>query len=99
MFGNIRHIIAILLLVVLAVGAYYLATSENFFTGHQQRASQIEQRTEELEREIIVPLKRLSAVNIDIDFFENQEFKALSDLSVSLHTPALVRSNPFAPVD
>lgn len=99
MFGNIRHIVAILLIVILGVGAYYLATSENFFTGHQQRAEKIDQRTEELEREIIVPLKRLSAVNIDSDFFTNQEFRALTDLSVTLHTPALVRSNPFAPVN
>ncbi|HCC05075.1 TPA: hypothetical protein DEP58_02090 [Patescibacteria group bacterium] len=99
MFGNIRHLVALLLLVILGVGVYYLATSENFFTGHQQRASQIDQRTEELEREIIVPLKQLSSVNIDVDFFASSEYKALSDMSVSLHTPALVRSNPFAPVE
>lgn len=99
MFGNLRHIIALLIVVALGVAAYYLATNENFFTGHKDRAAKIETQTQELERDIIVPLQRLSSVKIDSSFFASPEFQALSDKSVSLQQPQLSRPNPFAPAN
>lgn len=99
MFGNTRHIIAIVVLVIFGAGAYYVATSDNFFTGHQARAEKIEERTIELEREIITPLKRLSLVEINLNIFSSPEFNALTDKSVSLRAPALNRTNPFAPAN
>lgn len=97
MFGNIRHIIAIVIVLILGVGIYYLATHDNFFIGYNDRAQNIETQTLQLERDIIVPLTRLSRVQIDTEFFMSPEFVALKDMSVGLRPPALARPNPFAP--
>jgi hypothetical protein len=99
MFGNFRHIFTLIAILVLAGGFYYFATTENFFTNAQARAADIDKRTEQLKIEIITPLNRLKAVEIDEAFFVSTEYKTLQDMSVSLNPPVLVRSNPFAPIE
>lgn len=99
MTGKLKNILLIASLLVLIAGGYYVATHVDLFMGHHTRASQIDIQTTELEKEIIIPLERLTAVKIDETFFTTPEFKALVDKSINLRPPVLKRSNPFDPAE
>lgn len=98
MTDNLKHIIFIVVLLVLAGGFYYLAQSDTIFKGHQRRSAEIASETIRLKKEVIAPLERLNDVYIETSFFTSVEYKALQDLSVILPDPSLNRENPFAPV-
>ncbi len=99
MSDSIKHIIALVLVLLVLGGGYFVATNDNFFTQHGNRSDQIEKDTKKLEEEIIVPLNRISSVEIDDTFFTSPEFLALDDdMSIELLEPALFRVNPFASV-
>jgi hypothetical protein len=102
MLGSVRHIIALLFLTAFVGAVYYFATNDTFLNSNDRRAVEIENKIQGLKKDIIVPLNRLNAVNLDnIDdtLFETKEFKALEDESVKLPAPALIRVNPFNPAE
>ncbi len=102
MLGNVKHVVAIIFLVAFVGGAYYFATNDTFLNSNDRQAVEIENKIQQLRKDIIVPLNRLNAVNFDDlnnGFFETKEFKALDDESVELPAPALIRTNPFAPAE
>lgn len=98
MSGNIKHIIALVVVLVIAAGAYYVIQDGTLLKGRYRRADEVQRETEQLKKEIIAPLARLQSVTIDQTFFEGQEYKALEDKSVTLTPPELERPNPFGPV-
>jgi hypothetical protein len=96
--SNMRHAIALVVVLVLGLGAYMLATRVDFFSGVDNRAVTIEREVARLELELLAPLNQLNAVVLDDAIFNSREFRALRDKSVPLTEPALERSNPFAPL-
>jgi len=95
--GNLRHIVALVVVVVLGIGVYFLATRVDFFAGPTARISELEEEVTRIEVELLEPLNRLNAVVLDERVFMSEEFQELQDQSVPLDAPALERSNPFAP--
>ena len=83
----------------MAGGFYTLTKSGTIFRGHRDRALEIAQETESIKRDIIAPLERLDNVNIDTGFFDEKEYGALKDITVTLPPPVLERIDPFAPVN
>jgi len=99
MFGNFRHILALIFVALLMGVFYYFTTSDNFVASHEKKIADIDKRTEEIKQEIIVPLNRLQEVTVDTAIFTSPEYKAMQDTSIPLLTPVLVRSNPFLPAN
>jgi hypothetical protein len=98
MTENIKHIVALGVILLIAFGFYYLSQNDSIFKGHQQRSDEIAAETSRLKNEVIAPLRKLDNVQLGSDFFSSPEYKALQDISVPLQKPALRRDNPFAPL-
>ncbi len=98
MMGNFRHVIGLLVVVAVAGGFYYVATSDNIFSAQKSRAEYVDKRTEQARVEIITPLQTLNVITLDSSLFASREYKTLQDKSLKLNPPVLVRSNPFSQV-
>lgn len=98
MSENIKHIIALIIVLAMAGGMYFVIKNGLLFKGPEDRAEAIQQDTERLKREIITPLRKLNSVQFDQSFFESPEYTALEDKSIPLREPDLERPNPFAPI-
>lgn len=99
MTENLKHIFALILVIALLGGLYYIGKNGTLFKGQRQRAEEVRLETEQLKTDIIKPLNRLRSVELDTAFFSTPTYKALVDERVELDTPALERPNPFAPVE
>jgi hypothetical protein len=97
MSEKIKQIGSLLFVLLFLGGIYYLAQNETLFKGQNLRAEQVQQETEQLKQEIILPLTRLKTIDIDESFFESEVYTTLVDESVPLPNPSLERMNPFAP--
>ncbi len=95
MSGNIKHIFALIILILVAGGFYMLAQSDTMFKGSQQRSEEIAAETARLQQEVIAPLRRLTGVTIDTNFFSSKEYTALTYKGESLPEPVVQRNNPF----
>lgn len=98
MSENFKQGIILVALLALLGGFYFVSTNEVLFKGSQKRALEVQQETERLKKEIIIPLKKLKDVSIYTDFFLSPEYMALENNTEELGVPELQRPNPFAPV-
>jgi hypothetical protein len=95
MTGNLKNILSVASLLALVVGGYFILTNIDIFMDYNKRAKDVDDRTAQLERDVIMPLEKLTSVKIDKSFFDTPEFSALVDKSITLRSPVLKRSNPF----
>ncbi len=98
MTSSIKHLVALLFIVIIGVMAYYFTLNNDIFSNQNARADEIKKNTTKLENEIIKPLSRLNSIEINSDLFQTPEFEALDDIGVELSKPSLERPNPFRPV-
>jgi hypothetical protein len=98
MSDNFKHLLMLIFLIVVGVVFYFFSKNDLLFSGHHLRAAKIQEDTERLRKEIIIPLNRLSEVNINTDFLNSPEYTTLKDKSLNLKEPELERPNPFDPV-
>ena len=98
MSENLKHIFALLVLMLVAGGFYTLAQSDTMFKGHQQRSQEIADETARLQKEVIAPLRRLTGVKIDTEFFLSKEYTSLTYKGEDLLPPVVQRDNPFDPL-
>ena len=98
MTENIKHIIALVIVLCFIGAFFYVSKNDTLFKNHQMRAAKIQEDTARLKKEVIAPLERLDDVKIDIAFFSAPAYTALQNISKPLSEPSLQRQNPFDPV-
>lgn len=96
MLGNLKHVIALLVIAALVGVFYYLASQDVLFINQHERAVAVQEETADLRDDVIAPLNRLRTIDIDASLFSSTEYVALKNMSVELSEPRLERSNPFA---
>jgi hypothetical protein len=90
MASHIKQLLTVLFLVGTAVGEVLNLTVPN--------ASEVEAETVKLEAEVIAELKRIESITFNEELFIREDYQSLTDLSVTLPRPRLMRSNPFTAI-
>lgn len=97
-------ILVIIFILLLLVGIYIWRSSGNKETLTNVVSTTMVPNTKEEKTikeegvDFVAILSRLKNLSLDMSFFNNQEFKNLSDFSVSLPILEPGRNNPFAPL-
>jgi hypothetical protein len=98
MASHIKQLLTVLFLVGTAVGAYYLLQKFEVLNLTVPNASEVEAETVKLEAEVIAELKRIESITFNEELFIREDYQSLTDLSVTLPRPRLMRSNPFTAI-
>lgn len=102
---NKRNLIFIISIAILAVAGYYFYA--NFFKNNNSVLTSINSigvgfnspNEEIVGKDFVESVTRIRNIQIDTDFFNRTDFKALKDITPVVPAPEKVgKTNPFAPV-
>jgi hypothetical protein len=98
MGSHIKQLLTILFFAGTVAGGYYLLQRFEVFDLAMPNASEVEAETVKLETEVIAELKRIESITFNEELFTREDYQSLTDLSVTLPRPRLMRSNPFTAI-
>ncbi len=92
---NKTNIIFVIFLVLVLVGSYYIF--KNFSVVDVSLGEEFIEK-EAARKDFLILTDKLKKTALNIDFFDNDKFKELKDLSVTIELPEETgRLNPFLP--
>ena len=92
-----KSIIGIIIIVAMAVLAYYFFTKSNS-TPEGALVEQSTPQADAVSARILSLLNQVSKLEIDTDIFEDPVYKTFKDRSIQIPPVEVGRPNPFAPI-
>lgn len=93
----LRQLIPLLFLVAVLGGGYFAVTHYDLTGSIVTHADVVEQRTSELEQNVLADLRQVDAIKLDMSIFGMPEYAALQHVVITPEAVSRSRQNPFAP--
>jgi hypothetical protein len=93
--------IALIVIVVLAAGAYFYFQgnpSNSAISSLESVISPASSDAREVGNRVLILLNQINALNIDETIFESPAYKSLVDYTITVPEQNVGRPNPFAPI-